>query len=106
MNPIVNGEILVPADHPALPGHFPGHPLVPGVVLLDAVRAAIPDSRQWLLQAIPAVKFLQPVRPGERVELRIELSREHSIVRARFQGRRDTVLVFEGTLQFADGSPA
>lgn len=106
MNSIVKGEILVPADHPALPGHFPGRPLVPGVVLLDAVRAAIPGSTPWRLHSIPAVKFLQPVLPGERIDLQIELVQEASQVRARFRGQRDALPVFEGTLQFATGDVA
>ena len=34
------GSAVVPGDHPALPGHFPGHPIVPGVVLLELVEAS------------------------------------------------------------------
>ena len=30
---------IIRADHPSLPGHFPGAPLVPGVVILDEVIA-------------------------------------------------------------------
>lgn len=59
-------------DHPSLPGHFPGKPLVPGVVLLDQVVAAI-EAIHGPLAALrlPQVKFLQPLLPGEsaRVEL-------------------------------------
>ena len=34
-------RFTIPDDHPSLPGHFPGHPVVPGVVLLDRVLQAI-----------------------------------------------------------------
>ena len=34
-------QFIISADHPSLPGHFPGHPIVPGVVLLDRVLEAI-----------------------------------------------------------------
>ena len=37
---------LIHADHPSLPGHFPGAPLVPGVVILDEVVAALAEWRQ------------------------------------------------------------
>lgn len=64
------GAFTIPADHPALPGHFPGNPVVPGVVLLDRATAAIlaahPGRR---LAALPQVKFLQPVRPGATVSV-------------------------------------
>ena len=35
---------LIHADHPSLPGHFPGAPLVPGVVILDEVIAALEND--------------------------------------------------------------
>jgi 3-hydroxyacyl-[acyl-carrier-protein] dehydratase len=56
----------VPADHPAFDGHFPGHPILPGVVLLAEALAAIEaatatTSADWTLDT---VKFLSPVEPG------------------------------------------
>jgi 3-hydroxyacyl-[acyl-carrier-protein] dehydratase len=106
MNRQVHGAFVVPADHPSLPGHFPGRPVVPGVVLLDLTRAAIPGSEGWRLQSIPAAKFLQPVLPGERVELEMELSSEAATPRARFRALRDGVLVYEGSFLFANEGAA
>ena len=57
----------VPVDHPAFAGHFPGRPIVPGVVLLDQ---AIRYAENLLGQAVTSwqignAKFFSPVSPGE-----------------------------------------
>lgn len=58
-----------PAAHPVFAGHFPGDPMVPGVLLLDelihrlAEELGVPYAR---LQ-VRSVKFLAPVRPDESV---------------------------------------
>ena len=57
----------VPADHPAFPGHFPGRPIVPGVVLLDqAILFAekLPGTKVGHWQ-VGTAKFLSPVGPAE-----------------------------------------
>jgi len=59
----------IPADHPALPGHFPGKPVVPGVVLLDRVLAVARGLGP--VSGLPQVKFLKVLRPG--AEFRIEI---------------------------------
>ena len=52
-------------DHPALPGHFPGRPIVPGVVLLDQVIAAARAAFGLpAVMALPRAKFSAPVLPG------------------------------------------
>ena len=57
---------LIHADHPSLPGHFPGAPLVPGVVILDEVVAALAEWRQnSQLSSIRSVKFLAPLQPEQ-----------------------------------------
>jgi 3-hydroxyacyl-[acyl-carrier-protein] dehydratase len=55
------------ADHPSLPGHFPDMPLVPGVLILDEVLAALRVwQKDYELTAIRAVKFLQPLKPEQQ----------------------------------------
>lgn len=59
-------ERIIPADHPSLTGHFPGNPIVPGVVILDeVVHAVLQAEHARSLRAVPAVKFLAPLRPGQ-----------------------------------------
>src|SRR5262249_17903012 len=56
----------ISADHPSLQGHFPGAPLVPGVLILDEVLAALRDKhKDCQLAAIRAVKFLRPLKPEQ-----------------------------------------
>lgn len=69
-------------DDPIFAGHFPGNPLVPGVILTEALAqtAGIAAGSGWregeaplfLLSAIRGMKFLRAVQPGERIILRAE----------------------------------
>jgi 3-hydroxymyristoyl/3-hydroxydecanoyl-(acyl carrier protein) dehydratase len=61
-------------DHPALEGHFPGHPIYPGVVLLDAVIGAIEAHFGAPVRGLPVAKFLAPARPGMSLMLHAERS--------------------------------
>ena len=81
-------EAVIDPAHPALPGHFPGNPIVPAVVLLERVAAAIEQAYgpQARLSRLPAVKFLAPLAPGEPV--RIVLERADARV-VRFSHCRD-----------------
>jgi len=59
-------HMTIAADHPAFAGHFPGMPILPGVVLLDTALQAIAASSGPALNIyeISSVKFLSPVGPG------------------------------------------
>src|SRR3546814_6198544 len=64
-------------DHPALPGHFPGLPIVPGVVILDRVLDAIEAAHGPLgALRLPQVKFLRPLLPGQAAWVEIEADRK------------------------------
>ena len=63
----------IPRDHPCLAGHFPGRPIVPGVLLLEHVLAAIAAVHGPLhAQHLPQVKFLRPLLPGEPARVEFE----------------------------------
>jgi 3-hydroxyacyl-[acyl-carrier-protein] dehydratase len=67
---IAAGSFQVAPDHPCLPGHFPGRPVVPGVVLLDEALALVLVRAPGLqVVGLPNVRFLRPVLPGDRVEV-------------------------------------
>jgi 3-hydroxyacyl-[acyl-carrier-protein] dehydratase len=59
----------IPADHPAYAGHFPGQPILPGVVLLDAALHALTPSERPGAAQLKSAKFHSPVRPGESLTL-------------------------------------
>ncbi len=58
-------------QHPVFAGHFPGRPIVPGVLLLDAVLHAIARAQgiEPARCTIGSIKFLSPVQPGEDLDL-------------------------------------
>lgn len=60
-------ELTIAPDHPAFAGHFPGHPIVPGVVLLDRILQAVCEHERLNSSRleIQAAKFHAPVRPGQ-----------------------------------------
>jgi 3-hydroxyacyl-[acyl-carrier-protein] dehydratase len=58
-------SLVIAADHPAYAGHFPGNPLLPGVVLLAEAMAAIGATQHTVENA----KFLLPVTPGMALTL-------------------------------------
>ncbi|HLW35257.1 MAG TPA: 3-hydroxyacyl-ACP dehydratase FabZ family protein [Chthoniobacterales bacterium] len=78
-------------DDPMFAGHFPGEPLVPGVILTEALAQTAgiaahdeTSKTRFLLSAIRQMKFLRPVRPEEKI-----------ILRARKMGEVDQLLQFE-----------
>jgi 3-hydroxyacyl-[acyl-carrier-protein] dehydratase len=61
----------VPVDHPAFGGHFPGRPILPGVVLLDRVISLASAGADATRFMIGTAKFLSPAGPGETLEFRL-----------------------------------
>ncbi|ONR48121.1 beta-hydroxyacyl-ACP dehydratase [Burkholderia cenocepacia] len=87
----------IAADHPALPGHFPGHPVVPGVVLLDHAIHMIGAAMNRPLHAwrLGSAKFLSPVAPGEPLDLAYDAAASGAI---RFTVRTGSREVATGVL--------
>lgn len=81
---------IVPPDHPAFAGHFPGTPILPGVVLLDVALQIIVEVRGIVLALceISSVKFLSQARPGDELEIRHSLSASGTIHFDIVAGRR------------------
>jgi 3-hydroxyacyl-[acyl-carrier-protein] dehydratase len=92
-------EFSIPADHLCLPGHFPGQPIVPGVVVLDRVLAAI-EAQHGALGPLrmPQVKFLQPLLPEQtaRIELQTMSDAPDAPPRWRFRVLRGDTLIASG----------
>jgi len=65
--------ITISADHPSLAGHFPGHPVVPGVVMLGEIMKVIRETTKERIEFVgmPSAKFLSPLNPGESLAIRI-----------------------------------
>ena len=79
----------VAADHPALRGHFPGAPVVPGVVILGQLLAETERrlGRPLSVSGISQAKFLAPLLPGEEARAVLQMDRERLTFRVERAGR-------------------
>jgi 3-hydroxyacyl-[acyl-carrier-protein] dehydratase len=96
--------LCIPASHPALPGHFPNRPIVPGVVLLDHVVAS---AEAWLdhpvsVAGLKQAKFLTPLLPAQ--EAAAELTLENAEL--RFALKRGDDLIAQGAFELSTGTAA
>ena len=95
---------VVRADHPTLPGHFPGAPIVPGVVILDEVLEALMEWREnSQLTGIRMVKFLAPLKPERAFTISLSLRNEHA-AEVNFCCRAEDRVIVEGQLEVAWGA--
>jgi UDP-3-O-[3-hydroxymyristoyl] N-acetylglucosamine deacetylase/3-hydroxyacyl-[acyl-carrier-protein] dehydratase len=73
----------VTINEPFFQGHFPGYPIMPGVLIVEAMaqtgglllmdRFEDPESKVVLFMAIDGVKFRRPVRPGDQLRFELEM---------------------------------
>jgi 3-hydroxyacyl-[acyl-carrier-protein] dehydratase len=74
----------VTVNEPFFAGHFPGHPVMPGVLILEALAQAAallakgsmteePGDKVTYLMGIDNARFRKPVVPGDRIELHVEV---------------------------------
>lgn len=97
----------IPADHPMLAGHFPGHPIVPGAWLLAWV---VKHADQWLhaqqdtrhVTGVARVKFLRPMHPNQPYTCCWSPNQET----LRFEIETQAGSAATGTLLLSDGASA
>lgn len=79
----------VPAAHPAFAGHFPGRPILPGVVLVDqAMRLAASVLKPDLaIRGLGNAKFFHPVAPGTHLLFRYPPATPAPCASTRADGR-------------------
>ena len=80
------------SSDPVFAGHFPGRPVVPGVLLIERVEAALAANGRRVAE-LTAVKFHTPAAPGERLDFRIVCTSEGE---ARFEVECGTTRIASG----------
>ena len=92
-------ELQFSASEPFFEGHFPGRPVVPGVMLIDKAVAAACEllGCDAILEGIVKVKFSNPVLPGETVLLRMERRGETDVA---YSFLKDGTACASGVLRF------
>lgn len=110
------GEYQVRGDEPFLKGHFPGHPIFPGVLLIEAAAQLagvvaqsdreIPPLPELKLAGVRAVKITGTARPGEILKLEARLSgRLGNVVQASVSAWVGDQLVLRGELTLSGEGP-
>jgi len=99
----------VTVNEPFFQGHYPGHPIMPGVLIIEAMAQVgglllmdtieNPDEKVVYFMSLDKVKWRRPVTPGDQLVFQLELLQlRRSICRMRGEGFVDGHLVAEAEL--------
>lgn len=91
-------RIEIPAASPFFAGHFPGHPILPGIAHLALVARELGAP----LVEVRTLKLRRPVLPGDVLDLSLDRGDEGL---ARFELRRGEEVVSGGTVRTGEGEP-
>lgn len=107
-------ELIVPADSPLFAGHFPGHPVLPGVAHLALLQLVLGElsataaglTTETAIAEVRHLRLRRTVAPGDRLELHVAAAGAEGIV--RFELRRPEAggeLVSQGTVRCCASGP-
>ncbi|MFQ5750579.1 MAG: 3-hydroxyacyl-ACP dehydratase FabZ, partial [bacterium] len=102
----------VTQNEPFFPGHFPGHPIMPGVLIVEAMAQTggimllntqeHPEEKLAYFTGIDKVKFRKPVLPGDQLRFEMEMVKfRRSICKMTGKAFVDGKLVCEAELSAA-----
>jgi 3-hydroxyacyl-[acyl-carrier-protein] dehydratase len=105
----VVGVKCVTMNEPFFAGHFPGHPVMPGVLILEALAqtaavmtlTTLPEEKRAgkviYFMAIDGARFRKPVVPGDRLELHCQMVRNKgAVMKVRGEAKVEGQVVAEG----------
>jgi len=94
-------SIRIASDHPALAGHFPGRPVVPGVLVLERLLEAAEGHLGHALHvaSLAHAKFPSPLMPEEEARVSFHIDDR----RLDFEVEHDGRLIAQGVFQLAAG---
>jgi 3-hydroxyacyl-[acyl-carrier-protein] dehydratase len=103
----------VTINEPFFQGHFPGYPVMPGVLIVEAMAQAggllvlksqtkIPENKIFLFSGIEKMRFRKPVYPGDCLHLHASSVRQkHNIWKMQVEARVQNVIAAQGALTAA-----
>lgn len=107
---VLQAAIAIEPDAPWFAGHFPGRPILPGVVELALALAALrrETGRPMPLQGITFARLRQLVLPGDRLDLsaREDSGQQGAATRLRFDLKRDGEPIANGEFILGETVPA
>lgn len=99
----ITGTLRIDAAHPVFQGHFPGSPVLPGVVQLEMVKTVLSKAfeKPFALKEMSTCKFLEVLNPVETPELTIHIQyKDGASLDVNVSGKQDEKTYFKARASF------